>query len=83
MKSFLEDFRTTKNPPMDEKEPEVEAVVENKSVTATEIQTKTVETVETAAEKQPKRKTIRVCKMGSDHRFANMNNHDLHLIFLI
>ena len=39
MKSFLEDFRTTKNPPMDEKEPEVEAVVENKSVTATEIQT--------------------------------------------
>ena len=25
---------------------------------------------------QPKRKTIRVCKIGSDHIFANMNNHD-------
>ena len=24
----------------------------------------------------PKRATIRVCKMGSDHNFANMNNHD-------
>ena len=96
MKSFLENFRTAKNPPMDEKVSETTAttnvssettevesettkntaqvVVENESVTATEPET--VESEETASKEQPKRKTIRVCKMGSDHKFANMNNHD-------
>ena len=96
MKSFLENFRTTKNPTMDEKVSETTAttnvssentevesettkntaqvVVETESVTATEPET--VETEETAPNEQPKRKTIRVCKMGSDHKFANMNNHD-------
>ena len=94
MKSFLENFRSDKNPHMDEKESEgavttnassetteaegkatrdtAEAVVENESVTETE----TFELEESVAKKQPKRKTIRVCKMGSDHIFANMNNHD-------
>lgn len=96
MKSFLENFRTAKNSPMDEKVSETTAttnvssettevesettkntaqvVVENESVTATEPET--VESEETASKEQPKRKTIRVCKMGSDHKFANMNNHD-------
>ena len=96
MKSFLGNFRTAKNPPMDEKVSETTAttnvssettevesettkntaqvVVETESVTATEPET--VESEETAPKEQPKRKTIRVCKMGSDHKFANMNNHD-------
>lgn len=96
MKSFLGNFRTAKNPPMDEKVSETTAtinvssettevesettkntaqvVVEAESVTATEPET--VESEETALKEQPKRKTIRVCKMGSDHKFANMNNHD-------
>lgn len=96
MKSFLENFRTAKNLPMDEKvsettkttnvssgTTEVESettentapvVVETESVTATKPET--VETEGNAPKEQPKRKTIRVCKMGSDHKFANMNNHD-------
>ena len=44
--------------------------------TANETQTEAIETKETAEAKQPKRKTIVVCKMGSDHSFANINNHD-------
>lgn len=96
MKSFLGNFRTAKNLPMDEKVSETTAttnvssettevesettkntaqvVVETESVTATEPET--AESEETAPKEQPKRKTIRVCKMGSDHKFANMNNHD-------
>ena len=96
MKSILENFRTAKNPPMDEKVSEItettnvssettvvesestknttQVVVETESVTATELET--VESEEIASKEHPKRTTIRVCKMGSDHKFANMNNHD-------
>ncbi len=96
MKSILENFRTAKNPPMDEKVSEItettnvssettvvesestknttQVVVKTESVTATELET--VESEEIASKEHPKRTTIRVCKMGSDHKFANMNNHD-------
>ena len=96
MQSLLENSRTEKNPPMDEKASETteitnvsseatevesettkntaSAVVENKSVTATK--SKTVELEGNEPKEQPKRKTIKVCKIGSDHKFANMNNHD-------
>jgi hypothetical protein len=50
----------------------VETFGENESIT--EIETVVFE--KSVAKEQPKRKTIRVCKMGSDHRFANINNHD-------
>ena len=51
-----------------------QVVGENDSVTATKSET--VESEEIVPKELPKRKTIRVCKMGSDHKFANMNNHD-------
>lgn len=38
--------------------------------------TETEPKVTDVPKEQPKRSTIRVCKMGSDHNFANMNNHD-------
>ena len=38
--------------------------------------TETETTAASIPKQQPKRSTIRVCKMGSDHNFANMNNHD-------
>ena len=51
-----------------------QVVGENDSVTATKSET--VESEEIVPKELPKRKTIRVCKMGSEHKFANMNNHD-------
>ena len=33
-------------------------------------------TVASIPKEQPRKKAICVCKMGSDHNFANMNNHD-------
>lgn len=51
-----------------------QVVGENDSVTATKSET--VESEEIVPKELPKRKTIRVCKMGSYHNFANMNNHD-------
>lgn len=38
--------------------------------------TETEPKVTSVPKEQSKRSTIRVCKMGSDHNFANMNNHD-------
>ncbi|MBQ3544750.1 MAG: protein phosphatase 2C domain-containing protein [Lachnospiraceae bacterium] len=46
----------------------------SENVTATELETVETETFE--PKEQSKRKIIRVCKVGSDHNFANMNNHD-------
>lgn len=51
-----------------------QVVVEAERVTTTEPET--VESEKITPKEQPKRKTIIVCKMGSDHKFANMNNHD-------
>lgn len=45
-------------------------------VSECESNTGTEPKVASILKEQPKRKTIRVCKMGSDHNFANMNNHD-------
>ena len=38
--------------------------------------TETESKVTSVPKELPKRNIIRVCKMGSDHNFANMNNHD-------
>lgn len=49
--------------------------VSNKSNTVvSESETAPIETP--TLKEQHKRNIIRVCKMGSDHNFANMNNHD-------
>lgn len=49
-----------------------ESISQSETENVSQIITK--ETVE--IKEQIKRKNIRVCKMGSDHNFANMNNHD-------
>lgn len=50
---------------------------EESSATNTKSDETAVATTEkTVSKQQPKRKKICVCKMGSDHGFANMNNHD-------
>lgn len=51
----------------------IEAKVEN---TTSDIDTKEAPEEKNADEVKPERKALRVCKMGSDHKFANMNNHD-------
>ncbi len=51
---------------------EAEAIAE----TASRVQEKTEQIAERQVEQKPKRKPLCVCKMGSDHTFANMNNHD-------
>lgn len=45
-------------------------------VSECENNTETEPKVASVPKEQPKRSTIRVCKMGSDHNFANMNNQD-------
>ena len=52
------------------------AAVKGSEVSECESNTETEPKVTSVTEEQPKRKIIRVCKMGSDHNFANMNNHD-------
>lgn len=91
MKSILENFRLSKSPSVEEDKTEVATttnignedhvtdsnVTENADTTVVENESVTVaETKASVSKEQPKRKTIRVCKMGSDHNFANMNNHD-------
>lgn len=82
MKSFLENFLTTKNPSMDEKELETVEVtgLSNKTIetenTVTEVSAEAVQSEKIVSKEQTKRKTIVLCKMGSAHDFANMNNHD-------
>ena len=50
--------------------------VEGNKVSECDISTKTEPKVASAPKEQSKRTAIRVCKIGSDHNFANMNNHD-------
>ena len=50
--------------------------VKGSEVSECENNTETEPKVASVPKEQPKRSTIRVCKMGSDHNFANMNNHD-------
>ncbi len=50
--------------------------VKGSEVPECESNTDTETKVTSVPKEQPKRSTIRVCKMGSDHNFANMNNHD-------
>ena len=52
------------------------ADIKGSEVSEGENNTETEPKVKSVTEEQPKRNTIRVCKMGSDHNFANMNNHD-------
>lgn len=88
MKSFFNKYRESKKSPIDtlnksnnilseEKEIEVESTEE-----ITQVVDESENVVKNAVEEkieskvQPERKIIRVCKIGSDHCFANMNNHD-------
>ena len=50
--------------------------VKGSEVFECESNTETEPKVTSVLKEQHKRSTIRVCKMGSDHNFANMNNHD-------
>ena len=50
--------------------------VKGSEVSECQSNTETEPKVTSVPKEQPKRSTIRVCKMGSDHNFANMNNHD-------
>ena len=52
------------------------ASVKGSKVSECESNTETEPKITDVPKEQPKRSTIRVCKMGSDHNFANMNNHD-------
>lgn len=52
------------------------AAVKGSKASECESNTETEPKVTDVPKEQPKRSTIRVCKMGSDHNFANMNNHD-------
>ena len=52
------------------------ASVKGSKVSECENNTETEPKITDVPKEQPKRSTIRVCKMGSDHNFANMNNHD-------
>lgn len=53
-----------------------EKSVVSESKSNTETKSVTEPKVASVSKEQPKRKTICVCKMGSNHNFANMNNHD-------
>ena len=57
-------------------EQEIVTTAQECEVSESENQTETEPKVTSVPKEQPKRSTIRVCKMGSDHNFANMNNHD-------
>lgn len=87
MKSIFEKIRS-KTPSVVNDKPEIgtetnvcEGLTDGKKDVSTKSDADVAESetapIETPTPKeQPKRNTIRVCKMGSDHNFANMNNHD-------
>lgn len=57
-------------------EQEIVTTGQEGEVSESESQTETEPKVTSVPKEHPQRSTIRVCKMGSDHSFANMNNHD-------
>ena len=71
MSTFLDKFRSKQS-----SEESDATTVKGSEVSECESNTETEPKVTSVTEEQPKRKIIRVCKMGSDHNFANMNNHD-------
>jgi len=92
MKSILEKFRENKrnqdvvvSQKVMEQSNNVGAnVIEGNNVETSE--TNTTEQVVTVSAEEPKeqltRTIVKVCKMGSDHQFANMNNHDFAINLL-
>lgn len=81
MEVIIQKIRNVKTSITEKKaEAEIEAEAKDEKVVVAEEdkkeETKTEEVTTSEVKKQPKRNTIRVCKIGSDHIFANMNNHD-------